>query len=240
MATNNADNFSNPITVSQGGLGVSTLTAYSPLCGGTTTTGAIQNASSGIATSNYVLTSQGSSALPAWKANTAGIVLLQTQTISSSTASVSFNSTYITSTYTSYLLVCRNVTVTSASGASPFTVVFSTNNGTGYLSSNYQSGYIAQSYSSSMYVNSNTTSKGYVSGCSATAAADPINGEVFFSFPQSAIASYIGRFFTQELTSVSIISYGNNSGTTTINNIKMAYSANNIATGVFSLYGIPQ
>lgn len=68
MATNNATNTSNPITVSQGGTGDSSFTAYSVVCAGTTSTGQLQNVS-GVGTSGQVLTSNGSSALPTWQAN---------------------------------------------------------------------------------------------------------------------------------------------------------------------------
>jgi len=51
-----------------GGTGATSFTAYAPVCGGTTTTGALQAASMGISTSGYVLTSNGSSALPSFQA----------------------------------------------------------------------------------------------------------------------------------------------------------------------------
>ena len=51
--------------VAGGGTGNTTFTAYSVICAGTTATGAFQNVS-GVGTSGQVLTSQGSSALPAW------------------------------------------------------------------------------------------------------------------------------------------------------------------------------
>lgn len=84
MATNNAINLkssgiasydgagtfsalANPLTVSNGGYGVSSNTAYSVLCAGTTSTGAVQSVS-GVGTSGQVLTSNGASALPTWQA----------------------------------------------------------------------------------------------------------------------------------------------------------------------------
>jgi len=56
------------IPVPDGGTGVASTTAYAPVCGGTTTTGALQAASSGISNSGYVLTSTGASSLPTWQA----------------------------------------------------------------------------------------------------------------------------------------------------------------------------
>ena len=58
------------VTVPIGGTGVATTTAYGVLCGGTTATGAFQNAGAGTAT--QVLTSNGAAALPSWAAPSAG------------------------------------------------------------------------------------------------------------------------------------------------------------------------
>lgn len=60
------------IPVSLGGTGIVTTTAYAPICGGTTATGNFQAADSNIATSGYVLTSNGNAALPSWEAPAGG------------------------------------------------------------------------------------------------------------------------------------------------------------------------
>lgn len=63
-----------PVPVIESGTGVTTLTtAYAPVCAGTTATGALQVASTGLATSGFVLTSNGSAALPSFKAAAGGI-----------------------------------------------------------------------------------------------------------------------------------------------------------------------
>jgi hypothetical protein len=54
------------ITVPNGGTGDASFTAYSVICGGTTSTGALQNVS-GVGTAGQVLTSNGASALPTWQ-----------------------------------------------------------------------------------------------------------------------------------------------------------------------------
>jgi hypothetical protein len=59
---------SSTVTVAEGGTGDSTLTAYAPLAGGTTSTSAVQSASTGMSTSGNVLTSTGSSSLPTFQA----------------------------------------------------------------------------------------------------------------------------------------------------------------------------
>lgn len=63
--------------VAGGGTGVVTMTtAYAPVCAGTTATGALQVASTGLSTSGYVLTSNGSSALPSFQAAGGGSITL--------------------------------------------------------------------------------------------------------------------------------------------------------------------
>ena len=71
MATNNSINTPKPINVANGGTGNSSNTAYAVLCGGTTTTGAIQSIAS-VGTSGQVLTSNGAGALPTFQAASSG------------------------------------------------------------------------------------------------------------------------------------------------------------------------
>jgi hypothetical protein len=155
MATNNATNTSNPVTVPQGGTGDASVTAYAVLCGGTTSTGAIQNVS-GVGTAGQVLTSNGASALPTWQAASAtgNWIFLNTQTASSS-ASLSFTSTYITSTYTRYVMIFSNIS--NASGTTVLNMDWSTNNGSTYLGSAYQSGLLSNNYNSATTANSSST-----------------------------------------------------------------------------------
>lgn len=57
------------INVAKGGTGVATMTtAYSPVCAGTTATGNLQVASTGLSTSGNILTSTGASSLPTFQA----------------------------------------------------------------------------------------------------------------------------------------------------------------------------
>ncbi len=56
------------IAVSVGGTGATSFTAYMPICGGTTTTGALQSVSTAGASPGYVLTYVSSSAIPTWQA----------------------------------------------------------------------------------------------------------------------------------------------------------------------------
>lgn len=62
---------SQPIPVNMGGTGVSSVVAYTPLCGGTTTTAALQSVAS-LGTSGQILTSNGASSLPTFQDAPAG------------------------------------------------------------------------------------------------------------------------------------------------------------------------
>ena len=53
--------------MAKGGTGIATTTAYAPICGGTTATGAFQAASTGLSSSGYVLTSNGASSVPSFQ-----------------------------------------------------------------------------------------------------------------------------------------------------------------------------
>jgi hypothetical protein len=50
-----------------GGTGSTSFTAYAPICGGTTTTGSLQSAATGLSTSGFALISNGSSTLPSFQ-----------------------------------------------------------------------------------------------------------------------------------------------------------------------------
>ena len=98
------------VPVTDGGTGVSTMTtAYAPVCAGTTATGALQVADTGLATSGFVLTSTGASSLPTFQAPSGGgsLVLLSSAT-PTGVASADFG-TVFTSTYTTYVIELINL-----------------------------------------------------------------------------------------------------------------------------------
>ena len=68
MPTNNSWNSQNPAQVAMGGTGLATTTAYGLITGGTTATGPFQAASTGLASTGFILTSNGSSAVPSFQA----------------------------------------------------------------------------------------------------------------------------------------------------------------------------
>ena len=64
---------SGTLGVAGGGTGATSLTAYAPVCGGTTSAGAVQSCGTGQSNSGYVWTSNGASALPSWQAAAGGV-----------------------------------------------------------------------------------------------------------------------------------------------------------------------
>ena len=77
------------LVVTNGGTGVGSFTAYAPVCGGTTTTGVLQSADTGISNSGYILTSTGATSLPTWQAASgAGIGTLDGDTGSATGSTV--------------------------------------------------------------------------------------------------------------------------------------------------------
>lgn len=103
-----------PIPVADGGTGVATTTAYAVLCGGTTTTGALQSIAS-VGTSGQVLTSNGAGALPTMQAAAGGGLTWNNQASGSATLAV--GNAYYTNNGASL------VTYTLPSTAAQFTII---------------------------------------------------------------------------------------------------------------------
>lgn len=74
-----------PVAVADGGSGNASLTAYAVLCGGTTSTGAVQSIA-GVGTAAQVLTSNGDGALPTFQAASGSIQTIGTKTSLSGTS----------------------------------------------------------------------------------------------------------------------------------------------------------
>jgi len=115
------------LVVADGGTGVSSLTAYAVLAGGTTSTGAVQTVS-GLGTSGQVLTSNGAGALPTWQASAGSALALEYIGSGVQSGSTALAFTSIPSGYTT-LYVAYTIHM---NGAPDFYVNLSSNNGTSY------------------------------------------------------------------------------------------------------------
>lgn len=222
-----------PMLVKQGGTGDSSVTAYAPICGGTTTTAALQSATTGLSTSGFVLTSTGSSSLPSFQSS-GGWNLLSSQSASAS-SSLSFNSV-ITSTYTNYILIFANVIPATAGAILNLTI--SNDNGSTYVTTNYQSGISSLPYNSATVSNINSTSTIYLSA--AIAGTVGCSGQAFLTVVGGSPLTLTGDT-TYYANTTNVISSANLNATntsTTMSAFKVLMSSGNITSGTFSLFGI--
>ena len=92
------------VVVADGGTGISSATAYAVLCGGTTSTGALQSIAS-VGTASQVFTSNGAGALPSFQAAPAVVgnyYVFISQNVASGAAQVDF--TGLSSSYSHYVI----------------------------------------------------------------------------------------------------------------------------------------
>lgn len=184
-------------------------------------------------------------ALPA-AINTGSLVKLQSQTASSS-SSITFTSTYITTTYKKYYLDYTNVTISSDGGNVAATVSY--DNGSSYVTSGiykYVRYYSATDLSSNSIVSSaGTTNTSLLmvgtgnglgtstdeSGSGRMTIFDPNSADSKFFLSEGMIIDNTGKLTQQKIYQALITS-------NTINNIKLSPNTGTIETGTFTLYGV--
>ena len=147
-----------PIPVADGGTGVASSTAYAVLCGGTTSTAAIQSIAS-VGSSGYVLTSNGAGALPSFQAGGGGGVTWNNQASSSATLAV--GNAYWTNNGASL------VTYTLPTTAAQFTIIQVLGNSSGGWK-------IAQNASQSIVAGNLTSTVGTGGSVQSTTATDGV------------------------------------------------------------------
>lgn len=222
------------LTVANGGTGIATTTAYGVICGGTTSTGALQNAGAG--SSGQVLVSGGSSALPSFSASSGVGSLVKITTVTASSSSSLTITSGITSTYRNYLLVFDGVV---GSTNANLLVRYSSNGGSSYISSGYTSGVNLYSYNSSTAVRNTNIATGVILA-DALATTNTNAGSVYlFNLTTSNIITNGGTSVVQDGS----ISYyyqiaGSYNTGTAMNALEILPSAGNMTTGNFTLFGI--
>ena len=228
------------LIVGNGGTGVATMTtAYAPVCAGTTATGNLQVASTGLSTSGYVLTSNGASALPSFKApSTGALVQVGTTQTANNSASISFTSA-ISASYNTYLLNFSNVY--PASNNEPLQMVISTNNGSSYITSSYQAGLVNWSYNQSPGLggNANSTSAVLLNNGMTNSQSDAASGQLWLSNTGNGGSFYCWGNATGTAGGTAlIIQIAGTNNVTGVNAIQLAMGSGNITAGTFSLYGL--
>lgn len=206
-------------------------TALTLAGGSTAVTQSASDNSTKIATTAYVDGAGGS-----------GYVLLSTVNASAS-ATVTFNSTLLTSTYTKYVLEIDSL-VSSNSGAD-LTMTISTNNGSTYLATNYFWGGNVNPFNSATPVGKAGSTPDTTipitlnTGVLGASGNSPAQITIRFSNPSAAknfIADWTGIVVGSGSSGVFFAGAAANSGTTAINNIK--FTTSGTITGNFNLYGI--
>ena len=173
------------------------------------------------------------------------VVKLQTQTASSS-SSITFTSTYITSTYKKYFLDYTNVVISSDGGNISATV--SANNGTSYTTSGY---YYHRIYSNSGTSNNSLASSGGTNNSAllmigtgdglGTSTDESGSGRMTIFDPNSADSKFFiseGIIITNNGALAQQYIYQGLVTSTTINNIKISPNTGTIVSGTFTLYGV--
>lgn len=231
MATNNATNTSNPITVAQGGTGLATLTAHAVQVGNGTS--AITQLTVG--TTGQLLAGA-TGADPAFSAAAglgASLVLISSQT-ASNVASISWTGL---STYTNYLLIWRGVWPITSTATMQLLV--SADSGSNYQTTGYLSGLNYSPYNLTTLTNLNSTAAYVLTG--------PLNsgvstgGNVWIHSINTGDITMINGTCSWADTTLATRAFGTiggSQGTTGVNAIKVQMSSGNINIGVFDLYGI--
>lgn len=189
-------------------------------------------ASVAVSNKNYVTINTSTGALGSDAGPTPGsLILIQTQTTAGA-SSLDFT-TGISTTYSTYLVLFRNILVSS--GSANFQILFSTNGGSSYLGSGYVTGYTTTAYNSATWANANSTTAGVLASVTTTA---PANGFMYIhNLGASIVTQYAGQLWQSNGTQQNLI-FGTNT-TTTINALRFNTSSGNIS-GTISLYGVAQ
>lgn len=222
------------LNVAHGGTGVVTTTAYGVICGGTTSTGAFQNAGAG--TSGQHLVSAGAAALAVWtNAGAAGASLVLLSSTAATGASVTIN---LSSTYNDYLIIFEAVRPTTGGD----NVLMQVNTGA-FITSGYSSGFNSNAYNSATLSNTNLTTSIIMAAnvntggtpvgasgtyylCNATAGTNytTLNGQCVLNNNSSAVTN--GSAFSTTGTFAAITQ------------IKVFCTSSNLQSGTIKLYGI--
>ena len=236
MATNNADNFKNPITVANGGTGSTSFTTNGiAYYNGT----ALTNTSS-TGTSGQVLISQGGSYPLIW--GNPAYTLISSQTSVSNT-NVQFTSG-ITTAYNTYYIIITNGSSVSSTGQ--LQMQYSTNGGSSYANSGYGSNVPSFTYNSSTF-SASSASTGGLNLCKASVESPGLLFVWMYLFNVTSgqgcvtIGKYVGGTSNQQ---VGFINGTCGNDGTAINALQFLVSSGTGGTmpagTIFSLYGIQE
>jgi len=169
---------------------------------------------------------------------------LLTSTASSS-SSIAFSSTYITTTYLDYMIVCSGIK-TSADGATA-QIRMSTDNGSSYLSAYRAARHAYGSDDAAVHYGANSAGAIYIQGSSAigNSTGEGFSSVIHIFDPLKQSGTTGSRTiltaqtaYHDQNTDITISNIaGSNKVDTAVNNIKFDLDSGNIASGKVSLYG---
>jgi hypothetical protein len=242
MATNNATDTSNPVSISQGGTNASSMTNAD----GVVYYNGTLLSTTGVGTSGQVLTSNGAGVAPSFQAGgggTGGLVLLASQTASSS-SSIDFTSV-ISGTYDAYELYFSAVVPTTNTDF--LEMLISINNGSTWLTANgsYAAGVNYAAQGSGTFSNFNDALGRFIplsSALSNTSGTGASGRLTFYNTGNGGTFAMTGLcVFNGSTSGAGTLGwFGDGNGSIGVNAIRFLMSTGTIASGTFSLYGIAE
>jgi hypothetical protein len=193
---------------------------------------------------SQVLQTNGSGVLSFVTPSAGSLVKLQSQTITGSVASVTFTSTYLTSTYPIYKLMWYSVHGDTNDQA--FSIKFSTDNGSSYLTSVItQVGYSARNAALNSMVQSQSINQLDIISGTEDDAEGSAGGELTLFEPSNSTQYTCGTVFSSNKVTNSVpdeVRYISKSffikDTSAINNFQIFPNTGNLNGGTFVLYGV--
>ncbi|CAM5999029.1 unnamed protein product [Sphagnum balticum] len=228
------------LLVPSGGTGKTSFTAYAPIVGGTTTTGALQSAATGISNVGYVLTSTGAGSVPTFQAVPGGgsgalnLIATQVPVIGPVTFAIS-------PTYLVYFLTWNNVSVTFQ--ATKLLLQLSTDGGSTYFSTGYVAGCNQNDFVSASFTGRTTSTAGFVLSQSTGGTATLLNGSAYL-YGLPTIGYYPAyRSSHEEIGDSTTLFSGFGAGgyvtsALLVNSIQISIDAGTMTGGSMSLYGL--
>lgn len=233
------------VVVADGGTGLSSTTAYAVLCGGTTSTGALQSIA-GVGTSGQVLTSNGAGALPTFQTASGAWTAISSATASSS-ATIDF--TGLSSTYHTYVLIFDSLIPQTDDTAIHLRT--STDNGSSYDSSASDYAYAQGLIYNTTGSNAGSTGAAQIAltqsgaalGIDVTDGVGHAEGQIWIHKPSNAKYCSVSWRITyiQAATpnnAVTVHGHGFRKTAADVDAFRLLMSSGNITSGNFKLYGI--
>lgn len=231
---------SNPLTVAQGGTGLSSITAYGLIAAGTTSTSNFQNLGAG--STNSLLVSGGSAAPGSQtNGNATGTWQLISSQVASTSASINF--TGLNTNYEIYKLIINNII--PATAGDHLWIRISTDNG-----ATYKSGTTDYFYANRRLTQGGTAvnANGNISAIQLDQGGLSTNNfssqfEITFVEPDVSNTGngcfYLGQHYDNTTAGfVTILGEGYYGTAAAINAFQALCSTGNISSGIFKLYGI--